>query len=320
MTMVSPTRLEMQLWPRGYRRDVWMVVDSARDRQIFGLLLESRLEHVCLYSGVIPAALEAVAPYLVQLEHEDRRCRHFLEQAWGNSWGIFLKCDTTRDRLRRHLRGFLKIRDQAGGLLLFRYYDPRVLRTYLPSCATDELRTFFGPIQRFTVEGETGKTTLEFGFDGSKLVQREISLDHPPGNDMLFADGAASPAVMRPQRPGMLVVRREQLALFSAAEVRKFEDWMVVHLHKFFRRECSQMGEAELRETVQYGIRRAATYGLKAKRDVCKYIDVMIALGRDFDTDERLTRVTRVLTQRTSPNARAQNLLQAAVTHLRQGS
>jgi Domain of unknown function (DUF4123) len=318
--MVSPTRLEMQLWPKGYRRDVWMVVDSARDRQIFGMLLESHLEHVCLYSGVIPAALEAVAPYLVQLEHEDRRCRRFLEQAWGNSWGIFLKCDTTRDRLRRHLRGFLKVRDQAGNLLLFRYYDPRVLRTYLPSCSNDELRTFFGPIQRFTAEGETGKTTLEFGFDGSKLVQRELSLDHPPGNDTLFAAGMTQPGTVRPQRPGMLVIRREQLALFSAAEVRKFEDWMVVHLNKFFRRECSQMGEAELRETIQYGIRRAASYGLKAKRDVCKYIDVMMALGRDFDTDERLTRVTRVLTQRTSPNARAQNLLQAAVTHLRQGS
>ena len=38
---------------------------------------------------------------------------------------------------------------------------------------------------------------------------------------------------------------------------------------------------------VQYGIKRAAVYGFTAKRDVCKYIDLMILFGRDFDTDKR---------------------------------
>jgi hypothetical protein len=30
--------------------------------------------------------------------------------------------------------------------LLFRYYDPRVLRVYLPSCRPSELETVFGPV------------------------------------------------------------------------------------------------------------------------------------------------------------------------------
>ena len=77
------------------------------------------------------------------------------------------------------------------------------------------------------------------------------------------------------------------------------------------------MGEAKLRGTVHYGIQRAAAYGLKAKRDVCKYIDVMIVLGNDFDKDIRLPWVSSILNRQTGLSGRAQDLLNAAVSQLR---
>ena len=115
----------------------------------------------------------------------------------------------------------------------------------------------------------------------------------------------------------MLGIRRERFAIFSQTEMTKFEDWMVAHLTKFFRRECGVLGELKLRATIQYGIQRAANYGLTAKRDVCKYIDVMIALGRDFDTDVRFPWAPQILTEQTTPGTRAQGVLNAAVSHLR---
>lgn len=58
---------------------------------------------------------------------------------------------------------------------MFRYYDPRVLRVYLPTCRPDELRTVFGPIRSYLVEGEDG-SLIEFEFDGNVLTQRQIVL------------------------------------------------------------------------------------------------------------------------------------------------
>ena len=315
-------RLEKQLWPQGYRRDAWMIVDSARDPRIFGLLLESYLEYACLYSGFVPPALETAAPYLVRLEYEDRRSRLFLDHAWGNSWGVFLKCDTRLDSLRRHLRGFLTVQGPNGDRLLFRYYDPRVLRLYLPSCTGEDLRRVFGPIERFWTETESPDTLLTFGFDGSRLLASELPLD---GAAMVPAVPPANTLDAVRKRPGMLVIRREQLSLFSQAELRKFEDWMVSHLGKFFPRQSRTMGESKLRETIQYGIKRAASYGIVSKRDVCKYVDVMIVLGRDFDRDPQYLWAARILGQKNSrqkngSGAKAQALLESAIRHVRQST
>ena len=174
-------RLEKCLWPHGFRRDTWMVVDGARDPRIRPLLRELHLEHYCLYRGQLPPALEAAAPYLVQLDPDDPETRRFLGQAWGNSWGIFLKCGAHANTLRRHLREFLVVRDADGNRLVFRYYDPRVLRIFLPTCTAGELRELFGPIDVFWAEDERPDSVLEFGCDQTGLIGRRIVLANDAG-------------------------------------------------------------------------------------------------------------------------------------------
>jgi len=72
--------------------------------------------------------------------------------------------------LRHHLRTFLRVRAPDGRVLYFRYYDPRVLRVYLPTCNATELKQVFGPIRRFDMESPDGRAVLSFalaaGFDG----------------------------------------------------------------------------------------------------------------------------------------------------------
>jgi hypothetical protein len=86
----------------------------------------------------------------------------------------------------------------------------------------------------------------------------------------------------------MLTLRPSQVQVFSEAALKRFEDRMVVHLNKFFPGQCKTAAEPELRATIQYGIKRAAAYGIVGARDVCKYIDLMILFGRDFDKDPEL--------------------------------
>jgi len=176
MTERFRTSLEKLLWPDGFDRDAWMIVDGARDPRIYSSLLGSYLEYTCLYAGDLPHTLEAAAPYLVQLEFEDRYTRKLIADAWGNSWGVFMRCSETKDRLRRHLRQFLRVQDWRGRYMVFRYYDPRVLRVYLPTCTTDEIRTLYGPIKSFYMEDDDAAVVVDCTRDVGKLSVKKIVL------------------------------------------------------------------------------------------------------------------------------------------------
>ncbi|HEY1219914.1 MAG: hypothetical protein ABSE42_10500 [Bryobacteraceae bacterium] len=115
----------------------------------------------------------------------------------------------------------------------------------------------------------------------------------------------------------MLTIRQAQFAIFSQLEVRKFEEWMLAHLKKFFPVQCAAAGDQRLLEMVRYGIQRAAAHGITAKRDVCKYLDLTIVFGRDFDTDRRTRWAGEILARRRNPGVKMQILLQAAKLRLR---
>src|SRR5690242_5578687 len=115
----------------------------------------------------------------------------------------------------------------------------------------------------------------------------------------------------------MLKIRPEQLAAYSQAEVDRFTEWMMSHLKRFFPRECKALGDDRLKETIQFGIWRAASYGIGTKRDVCKYIDLVVILGRDFDKDEKLPWAGEILKSQTQPRTKIETLHEAARAHLK---
>jgi hypothetical protein len=172
--------LEAMLWPNRASQSVWSILDGARDRRVWNTLHVSSMRHTCLYRGPMAGGLEQVAPHLVQLDYRQRDSEDLIRAAWGNSWGIFFRCQSTLDVLRRHFWQFLSVQDASGCPLLFRYYDPRVLRVYLPTCRSNELRTVFGPVDCFCVEDEDPNGAIEFRFDGLGLVRKPIALAAPP--------------------------------------------------------------------------------------------------------------------------------------------
>jgi hypothetical protein len=161
------------LWPPGHPRwiKVCAVLDSARDERIFRAVDATNLEKFCLYAGRLPFVIQEVAPYLVVLERDDKLTRLLLEEGWGQSWGIFLRTETPLPTLRRHLRTFLKVKDPSGRNLVFRWYDPRVMRVYLPTCLTDELRLVFGPVDTYLMESQFPSTLLDFRFEAGRLKE-----------------------------------------------------------------------------------------------------------------------------------------------------
>jgi len=155
----------------------WVILDGARDERIVRAVEGTNLEKCCLYAGNISPQFREVAPYLVRFDRGDKFTEYVLEHGWGEAWGVLFSSQASMDTLRKHFRKFLRVTDEAGRRLLFRYYDPRVLRIYLPTCNNEELTTIFSPLERFVVEAEGGKAAVEYRFSGLKVKSRRIDLE-----------------------------------------------------------------------------------------------------------------------------------------------
>jgi hypothetical protein len=159
--------------------NVYAVLDGASIEQLPQLLWEHEPENICLYRGELEPDMAAVAPYLVKLEYEHSFTKLVCEQGWGNHWGIFAitPAEVNIRDMRKHFRRFLMVYDPDGKLMYFRYYDPRVLRIYLPTCNAEEINYVFGPINSYLLEDEDSSILLRFTSDGEKLRVEKASLE-----------------------------------------------------------------------------------------------------------------------------------------------
>jgi hypothetical protein len=73
----------------------------------------------------------------------------------------------------RHLRTFLITHDEEGKPLYFHFFDPRVLRVYLPTCNAEEVSKVFGPVISYSLEGEESNTALRFRIVSNSLRQAQ---------------------------------------------------------------------------------------------------------------------------------------------------
>jgi len=95
-----------------------------------------------------------------------------------------------------------------------------------------------------------------------------------------------------------MVIHPAQMAAFSQSATERFESRMLEHLNTCFPEQCRAWGEPKVRSTIRYGTERASAYGITAQRDVCRYIDLMVLFGPDFDRDSSLPWLSAVLNDR----------------------
>jgi Domain of unknown function (DUF4123) len=148
---------------------VFTILDGASIPDLLGNLAAFNPEHICLYRGELAQDMAQVAPYLCFLERDKPFTDWVLTNGWGEHWGIFGVTWADMKELRKHFRKFLTVYDESGKSLYFRYYDPRVLRMYLPTCNAGELKTVFGPVESYLVEDEEPTGGRKFLFVGEAL-------------------------------------------------------------------------------------------------------------------------------------------------------
>ena len=141
----------------------YAIIDAARDYMRIGVSRLCSPESSNMFRGDKGKRLDSVAPHLFEC---DVKGTIFHMVASGEPPGeIGVVIDSAGDftTVYRHLRRFLTVvRERDQRQVLFRFYDPRVMRAFLPVCHRDELEQFFGPITRIYCQGDDPGTVLEF--------------------------------------------------------------------------------------------------------------------------------------------------------------
>jgi hypothetical protein len=137
---------------------------------------EASLEVECLFRGKLAPDMAEVAPYLVKLEPGSAFAKWVVGTGWGQHWGSFVTSRQGFRKLRNHLRALTLVYRRDGTPLYFRYYDPRVLRVFLPTCSPAQLRQMFGPVDAFLAENDPADSLSIFRLNGEELssVQRKV--------------------------------------------------------------------------------------------------------------------------------------------------
>jgi hypothetical protein len=151
---------------------IYAILDGASVPGLLQKFADEEPPHECLYAGDLKPDMQEVTPYVVKLDSESPFTEWVLDRGWGQHWGIFLESGADLAALRRHLRSFLTVHDPNGKPMLFRYYDPRVMRVYLPTCNAEELKAVFGPVQSYMMEDESGAGMLRFRVKNGVLAKQ----------------------------------------------------------------------------------------------------------------------------------------------------
>lgn len=181
----------------------YAILDSAR---IFGELNTAKklqANFLSLFKDRSEEILSSVAPYLFPYKTDTEFGHWLMDKGWGNAWGIYIVSPASMDDLHKHFRKFLMVQTEDGQELYFRFYDPRVLRNFLPTCDPMQLSDFFGPIAKFIVEDKDPNKLLVFEFDGSglKIKSYENVAENKEVNEFGYVYSAPGTELYRPNIP-----------------------------------------------------------------------------------------------------------------------
>jgi hypothetical protein len=153
---------------------LFAILDAARDAKVLDVLRNSDQPYQSLYEGLKGEVLAQFAPYLVELSPQSALIETLVREAWGNSWGIFLTSTIGFKETRRHFRRFLIAQTEDGRELYFRFYDPRVLRIFLPTFTPRETDEFFGRMGCYLMENEEATSLVQFTKAIGGLSQKTV--------------------------------------------------------------------------------------------------------------------------------------------------
>ena len=155
--------------------ELYAVIDGAQDLEMAFLSKQIYDEAIhSLFEGDMTDALADVAPYFTHVDLEKDYLERWQEKLGNNVGILFTTANNDNELLIQHLREIFVVTDESEQEYFFRFYDPRVIRTFLSTCNEEELRQFFGPISSFLVESERPNGLIQYSIVESRLSVSEF--------------------------------------------------------------------------------------------------------------------------------------------------
>lgn len=167
-------KLEETLFPR--RTKTYCILDGAAIKDVPGRLYEMAPLHECLLRGELSPDMVHMAPYVALMVEGDDFSNWVIENAMGKNGSLFLNTRFSITEMRSHFRSLISVHTEDGRPLLFRFYDPRVFRKFLPTCDAEQVTTFFGKVDRFLVDSDEPDILLEYSNKEGELSVKELDL------------------------------------------------------------------------------------------------------------------------------------------------
>lgn len=168
------TQIKQKIFPKNDNY-LYAVIDGASCPELRFKIYDWEPESSCLWSGDLEPDLEEVAPYMVQLEPNSAFTDWLIKEGWGNHWNIFVESPLDPKAFRKQIRKLLLVRSPEGKSLVFRFYDPRVMDIFVPTCDEEQLEELFEGLSFIYLQSVDSGDFKKFSFDGQALIS--VSLD-----------------------------------------------------------------------------------------------------------------------------------------------
>ncbi|MCX6270597.1 MAG: DUF4123 domain-containing protein [Bacteroidetes bacterium] len=153
----------------------FLLLDAARMGDNMDTAKQLCIRFDTLIQGKNKDLIIRYGPFLFDIQDNIQFKNWYFEQGWGDSWGVLVYSSEDQKSIVKHLGGLLLSKTPNGRDRYFRFYDPRVLRKYLPGCDKNQLKDFFGSIDYFITEDEDPEFGILFYLQDGKLLHTRIT-------------------------------------------------------------------------------------------------------------------------------------------------
>lgn len=172
----------------------YLLLDAARMGEYMDDVQAFNKAYECLYRLKEDDMLASVAPFLFSINEPLKE--YYFDKGWGDSWGLIVGANYPFEEVYKHFRKFLMVKTEDGEELYFRFYDPRVLRIFLPTCDAGQLKELFGAVDYFLVEDDDKANALKFSLQNGRLQTDSLTFEQVLANTIQTTTNYVSVANM----------------------------------------------------------------------------------------------------------------------------
>jgi len=149
--------MEYSTHPTGEIREItpnYVLIDAALWEEDIDRAKQLCKDYRSLFRGKGAEELQSVAPFLFAVAKEsdfEKWVQSKADKKQAAKRVTWLSSEASMDDLRKHLRRFLRVKDETGNFMYFRFYDPMVLPYILPNLTEEQLKEFFSMLNYMKV-------------------------------------------------------------------------------------------------------------------------------------------------------------------------